>query len=139
MNYNEGTTEMAKWVCENNKTIIEQTKDTLIPPDNIHLISQNKPSIPHGGPSSYYDMPFKTWVTVNDMMEYLAEQKWGKYGIHLKDIFKGLCRWGEKSGTTVEYDTRKIIYYGCRILQMVSGKQSLRDYLKELLDDPQFK
>lgn len=162
MNYNEGTTEMAKWVCEDHyKKLNEYTTDEvvyhipqeqlvpldedvyystqLIPPDGNFFNSQNKPNIPHGGPSSYYDMPFKNWVTVNDMMEYLAEQKWGKYGIHLKDIFKGLCRWGEKSGTTVEYDTRKIIYYGCRILQMVSGKQSLRDYLKELLDDPQFK
>lgn len=139
MNYNEGTTEMDKLVCENTKTIIEQTKEPLVNPDGNFFSSQNKPNIPHGGPSSYYDMPFKNWVTVNDMMEYLAEQKWGKYGIHLKDIFKGLCRWGEKSGTTVEYDTRKIIYYGCRILQMASGKKSLRDYLKELLDDPQFK
>lgn len=150
MNYNEGTTEMAKWVCENTKynNIPEIEPDEirgrlpspgLVSQDGTLFISQNKPNIPHGGPSSYYDMPFKNWVTVNDMMEYLAEQKWGKYGIHLKDIFKGLCRWGEKSGTTVEYDTRKIIYYGCRILQMVSGKKSLRDYLKELLDDPQFK
>lgn len=92
-----------------------------------------------GGPSSYYDMPFSEWVTTNDMMEYLAEHKWGKYGIHLKDIFKGICRWGDKSGTTVLYDTKKIIYYGCRILRMLVGVEGVRGYLLELLDDKQFK
>jgi hypothetical protein len=91
-----------------------------------------------GGPSAYYDMPYSTWVTTNDQMEYLAEHKWGKYAIHLKDIFKGLCRWGDKSGTTVEYDSRKIIYYGCRVLMMVVGTAELRVYLNELLDDKQF-
>ena len=91
-----------------------------------------------GGPSAYYDMPYSTWVTTNDQMEYLAEHKWGKYAIHLKDIFKGLCRWGDKSGTTVEYDSRKIIYYGCRVLMMVVGAAELRVYLNELLDDKQF-
>lgn len=91
-----------------------------------------------GGPSSYYDMPFAAWVTTNDQMEYLAENKWGKYAIHLKDIFKGLCRWGDKDGTTVEYDSRKIIYYGCRVLRMVVGDAKLRVYLNELLDDKQF-
>ena len=92
-----------------------------------------------GGPSAYYDMPFKDWVTTNDMMEYLAEHKWGKYGIHLKDIFKGLCRWGDKDGTSVEYDTRKIIYYGVRVLRLVIGIKATRQYLQDLLDDPQFK
>ena len=93
---------------------------------------------PHGGPQSYYDMPFGSWVTTNDMMEYLAEHKWGKYGIHLKDIFKGLCRWGDKEGTTTVYDTRKVIYYGCRVLMMQVGAKVLREYLVELLDDKQF-
>jgi hypothetical protein len=93
----------------------------------------------HGGPSSYYDMPFKEWETTNDMMEYLAEHKWGKYSIHLKDIFKGLCRWGDKEGTTVEYDTRKTIYYGLRVLRMLKGKKAVQDYLTELANDKQFK
>jgi hypothetical protein len=100
------------------------------------LANLNKTS--SGGPSAYYDMPYSTWVTTNDQMEYLAEHKWGKYAIHLKDIFKGLCRWGDKSGTTVEYDSRKIIYYGCRVLMMVVGATELRVYLNELLDDKQF-
>jgi hypothetical protein len=102
----------------------------------VSVETPNKTS--SGGPSSYYDMPYELWVTTNDQMEYLAEHKWGKYAIHLKDIFKGLCRWGDKSGTTVEYDSRKIIYYGCRVLKMVVGTNELRAYLNELLNDKQF-
>ena len=94
---------------------------------------------PHGGPQSYYDMPYGDWITTNDQMEYLAEHKWGRFSIHLKDIFKGLCRWGDKEGTSVEYDTRKIIYYGCRVLRMLVGVEGLRMYLEELLQDEQFK
>lgn len=94
---------------------------------------------PTGGPSSYYDMPFSEWVTTNDMMEYLAEHKWGRYGIHLKDIFKGICRWGDKEGTTLVYDAKKIIYYGVRILQLAVGRTEMRAYLREILHDPQFK
>ena len=93
---------------------------------------------PSGGPSSYYDMPFKDWVTTNDQMEYLAENKWGKYAIHLKDIFKGLCRWGDKKGTDPLYDTKKIIYYGARVLRMMVGVTKTREYLQSLLDDKQF-
>lgn len=99
--------------------------------DNIQKTSD-------GGPSAYYDFPFTSWKTVNDQMEYLAENKWGKYGIHLKDIFKGLCRWNEKKGTTIEYDTKKIIYYGVRVLRMVVGVKETRKYLQKMLDDPQF-
>ena len=100
--------------------------------------TKQKPDVT-GGPSSYYDMPYGDWITTNDQMEYLAENKWGRYGIHLKDIFKGLCRWGDKNGTSLEYDSEKIIYYGCRVMRMISGNQKLRDYLQKLLDDPQFK
>ncbi len=92
-----------------------------------------------GGPSSYYDMPFQKWVTLNDQMEYLAQNKWGVYAIHLKDVFKGLGRWGDKSGTTPLYDTKKGIYYFCRVMKMMVGVEGLREYLQGLLDDPQFK
>lgn len=92
-----------------------------------------------GGPSSYYDMPFQEWKTLNDQMEYLAQNKWGVYSIHLKDIFKGLGRWGDKVGTTPLYDTRKGIYYFCRVMKMMVGAKGLREYLQSILDDPQFK
>ena len=92
-----------------------------------------------GGPSSYYDMPFQDWVTLNDQMEYLAQNKWGRYAIHLKEPFKGLGRWGDKSGTTPLYDTKKGIYYFCRVMKMMVGAEGLREYLQSILDDPQFK
>ena len=102
--------------------------------------SVNSPSTKSdGGPSSYYDMPFQDWVTLNDQMEYLAQNKWGVYAIHLKDVFKGLGRWGDKSGTTPLYDTKKGIYYFCRVMKMMVGTEGLQDYLQSLLDDPQFK
>jgi len=91
-----------------------------------------------GGPSGFYDFPFKEWETTNDMMEFLAANKWGPEAIHLKDIFKGLCRWGQKSGTDTLYDTRKIIYYGARVMRMLAGEEKTREYLQELLNDKQF-
>lgn len=103
-----------------------------------HKPSEKETTKSDGGATSYYDMPFNEWVTTNDMMEYLAEHKWGKYGIHLKDIFKGICRWGDKDGTDESYDTRKIIYYGVRVLRLLVGTDKTREYLQSLLDDPQF-
>lgn len=92
-----------------------------------------------GGPSSYYDLPFKDWVTTNDMVEYFSIHSWKEYSAHMKEILKAIVRWGNKDGTTKEYDSKKIIYYGARILRMVSGSKVLREYLQELLDNPQFK
>lgn len=120
------------WWIDPNKLFHAEVVSDTVADDFISSVK------PHGGPQSYYDMPFGSWVTTNDMMEYLAEHKWGKYGIHLKDIFKGLCRWGDKEGTTTVYDTRKVIYYGCRVLMMQVGAKVLREYLVELLDDKQF-
>lgn len=92
-----------------------------------------------GGPSKYYDFPFYKWNTVNDQLEYLADKVWGKYSVHFKDIFKAGFRWGGKDGTTEEYDAKKIVYSGLRLLIMIGGKKMATDYLKELLEDEQFK
>lgn len=102
-------------------------------------MTQSKNTKSKGGPSGYYDFPFSSWKTGNDMMEFLAEYRWGKYGIHLKDIFKAMLRWGAKDGTDVAYDARKIVYYGLRILRMALGVKATREFLEELLKDPQFK
>jgi hypothetical protein len=110
-------------------------RESLSTEDNVNNLSTKS----DGGPSSYYDMPFQEWMTLNDQMEYLAQNKWGIYAIHLKDVFKGLGRWGDKKGTTPLYDTKKGIYYFCRVMQMMVGPEGLRDYLQSLLDDPQFK
>lgn len=91
-----------------------------------------------GGPSDYFDFP-ASWTTFNDFIEYKSEAQWGKFSFHLGNIGKALCRWGDKDGTSIEYDAKKIIYSGVRILKMIVGVQKTRDYLQRLLDDPQFK
>lgn len=121
------------------QTLSKPTPMDIVEEFYKELNSSNKEVESRGGPSKYYDMPFRNWVTTNDMMEHLAEHKWGKYGIHLKDIFKGLCRWGDKKGTDTVYDARKIIYYGVRVLRMLVGVRETRAYLQSLLDDEQFK
>lgn len=93
---------------------------------------------PTGGSSTYYDFPFKEWTTLNDLIEYLAEHRWGKFSPNLKDIFKASARWGDKDGTTIEYDANKLLYYSCRVLQQAVGQTKLRDALQRLLEDPQF-
>ena len=95
--------------------------------------------ISDGGPQLYYDLPFRDWVTVNDMVEFLSEKQWGKYSWIFKDILKACTRFGKKSGTDEAYDAKKIIYYGCRLLMSVADKATTRKYLQQLLDDKQFK
>lgn len=91
-----------------------------------------------GGPTGYYDIPGGC-KTLNDVLEWLAVERWGKFSLHMKDIMKAAFRYGGKVGTEQEYDANKIIYFGCRLLVMVSGKAVVRKYLQKLLDDPQFK
>jgi hypothetical protein len=91
-----------------------------------------------GGPSNYFDFP-ASWTTFNDFIEYKSEAQWGKFSFHLGNIGKALCRWGDKDGTSIEYDAKKIIYSGVRVLRMIIGTEKTRDYLQRLLDDPQFK
>ena len=106
--------------------------------DSDLTLVEAAPSRPDGGPSAYYDFPFKEWVTLNDQIEHLAEHRWGKFSPALKDIFKALARWGSKEGTTINYDAKKIVYYGLRVLRQAAGTDAVRSYLKELLEDPQF-
>jgi hypothetical protein len=91
-----------------------------------------------GGPSDYYDFP-ASWTTFNDFIEYKSEAQWGKFSFHLGNIGKALCRWGDKDGTSIEYDAKKIIYSSVRTLKMIIGTTKTREYLQRLLDDPQFK
>jgi len=112
----------------------EDEESTQRASDNVKHPSQNT-----GGPATYYDLPFWEWQTLNDMLEHLAVKQWGAYSLHFKDMAKALVRFGVKTGTSKEYDIEKMIYSGCRAMVMLSGKDSLREYLKRLLDDPQFK
>lgn len=91
-----------------------------------------------GGPSGYYDFPTE-WNTWNDLMEHKAINQWGALSLHLKDIGKAFFRIGTKEGTPLQYDARKIIYSGLRLLGMIEGKEFVREELERLLADPQFK
>jgi hypothetical protein len=91
-----------------------------------------------GGPSNYYDFQ-PHWVTWNDLADDRSVSQWKEHSFHLGNIGKALMRWGNKGGTTKEYDARKIIYSALRVLQMLKGKDEVRRYLQSLLDDPQFK
>lgn len=88
--------------------------------------------VPTGGPAGYYDFPEGT-ITLNDLIEFK------EMGFHRGNIFKACWRWGTKSGTTKEYDARKIIYSGCRMLMKLVGVKDLRSTLEGILNDPQFK
>jgi len=92
----------------------------------------------NGGASSYYDVPVEV-VTLNDILEWKGESQWKGDSFHLSNIVKAAWRWGIKPGVTEVYDIRKIIYSGARLLMKYQGVHSLRVYLWELLNDPQFK
>lgn len=98
---------------------------------------ENTKRVTDGGPSSYYDFP-PSWTTLNDYIEYKSENQWGKHSFHLGNITKASCRWGDKEGTNLEYDSKKIIYSGLRILQQEVGQTVVREYLETLLNDNQF-
>jgi hypothetical protein len=84
-----------------------------------------------GGPAQYYDFPPNT-ITLNDLIEHK------EMDFHRGNIFKACWRYGTKSGTTKEYDARKIIYSGARILMQLVGVAELRNTLQKMLDDSQF-
>lgn len=116
--------------------ILEMLKDSE--PQERHYKTHQRASKSDGGPSDYYDLP-SGLKTLNDLLEWLAVDRWGAYALHMKDLMKGGFRFGVKDGTSVEYDCYKIIYSGCRLLVMAKGKASVSKYLQKLLDDPQFK
>lgn len=91
-----------------------------------------------GGPAGYYDFP-ESWKTFNDFIEGKSQTQWLGFSFHLGNIGKALCRWGDKDGTSIEYDAKKIIYSGVRVLKMIIGVEATRLYLFRLLDDPQFR
>lgn len=100
--------------------------------------NQGKGIASDGGPSAYYDF-HAGWRTWNDFADYKATQQWKEHSFHLGNVGKVLCRWGDKSGTSKSYDSRKIVYSGLRVLLMLEGKENVRTYLKDLLEDNQFK
>lgn len=96
-----------------------------------------KPIVSDGGPIDYYDFP-KDYNTLNDVIEWKGETSWLGDSFHLGNIVKAAWRWGIKSGTSKEYDARKFIYSGARLLMKYAGKDKLRETLQKMLDDKQF-
>ena len=106
---------------------------------DIELVSNQGSAIKsNGGPSKYYDFE-PDWATWNDFADYKSTHQWKEHSFHLGNVGKVLCRWGDKEGTTKDYDSRKIVYSGLRTLLMLEGKDSVREYLNSLLEDNQFK
>ena len=97
------------------------------------------PSKPDGGPAGYYDLPKdRPMNTLNDILEWKGEAQWLGDSFHLANVTKAGWRWGIKDGTTKEYDARKFIYSGARLLMKHAGVEELRKTLQKMLDDPQF-
>lgn len=128
---------MAKWEATK---MHEYDEDCGVPYSSVEEnVRQGRGAINlSGGPAKYYDLPYRDWDTTNDMGEYLAKNRWLEYSLHFKDLLKALVRFGSKNGTTKQYDIEKMIYSGCRAMVMLSGRGAVREYLQNLLDDPQF-
>lgn len=92
---------------------------------------------PDGGPASYYDLPVGA-ATLNDIIEAKGDAQWLGDTFHLANILKATWRWGDKEGTSKDYDARKFIYSGARLLMKLKGATELRRTLQQMLDDPQF-
>ncbi len=106
--------------------------------DKIKLqFAAPKEKLPDGGASSYYDLP-PNCLTLNDILEWKGKTSWLGDSFHLANVMKAAFRWGEKAGTSKDYDARKFIYSGARLLQQHGGQQALRDTLQAMLDDKQF-
>jgi hypothetical protein len=105
-------------------------------PHTIIPIDEKVSTKPDGGPQGYYDLP-DGCNTLNDLLEAKGEQ-WLADSFHLSNVVKAAWRWGIKDGTSKDYDARKLIYTGARLLMKYAGVQSLRETLQKMLDDPQF-
>jgi len=118
--YTSGTEK--EWVCKPEHW--DESFSTVINDITKEIVSD-------GGPAQYYDFP-EGAITLNDLIEYKD------MGFHLGNIFKACWRYGTKKGTSKEYDARKIIYSGARLLMGLVGVKELRITLQKMLDDPQF-
>ena len=69
-----------------------------------------------GGPSVYYDFP-EGCITLNDLIEHKG------MSFAQGNIFKAAYRLGNKEGTSLEYDLKKIKYYADRMLNQIQKGQ----------------
>jgi hypothetical protein len=128
--------DMAKW---NVLGVEEAQSDNVNHPKQIRRGEAIRAQMikSDGGPASYYDFP-PDWTTLNDYIEYKSGAQWGADSFHWGNITKAGCRWGDKEGTTKEYDAKKVVYSALRILRRLCGNKIVQDFLSELAKDPQF-
>ena len=127
------------WYCaEGDIELVSYSPSEYNPESKPSHYNQEGSIKSNGGPSKYYDFE-PDWATWNDFADYKSTHQWKEHSFHLGNVGKVLCRWGDKEGTTKDYDARKIVYSGLRTLLMLEGKDSVREYLNSLLEDNQFK
>lgn len=107
------------------------------PKDITEPDEPNKKGTSDGGPTGYYDFP-PEWKTTNDYIEYKSKHQWKEHSFHLGNITKALTRWGEKDGTTIEYDAKKILYSIVRVMCATMGKKEAKAYVLKMMEDKQF-
>lgn len=118
---------------------IEMEGSLLVDTPEQHYTPKDIQSIvSDGGPSEYYDFK-ESYKTLNDWMEDKAKSQWGAYSLHMKDLGKGMCRFGTKNGVTEGYDINKMLYSTIRMKVMEVGKEKAVEYIRSVLKDPQFK
>lgn len=91
-----------------------------------------------GASSKYYgEIPFNQFKEVGDQIYWLANNRWKRPDLCTvyKDIFKALCRWGSKPNTSVDYDSRKILYYATEACRIVLGREESIKELKKLVNN----
>ena len=84
--------------------------------NGVNLYARAKPT---GGSSDYYKLPDDA-TQLQDLIEVKNMNG------NIKDIFKACYRYGQKDGTTDEYDARKMVYYSLRELGRITGS---KDYI----------
>lgn len=134
-----GDSDFGSDLAQSLKEAVEMEESLLVDTPEQHYTPKDIQSIvSDGGPSEYYDFK-ESHKTLNDWMEDKAKSQWGAYSLHMKDLGKGMCRFGTKNGVTEGYDINKMLYSTIRMKVMEVGKEKAIEYIRSVLEDPQFK
>ena len=134
-----GFSDFGSDLTQSLKEAIGMEESLLVDTPEQHYTPKNiKAIVSDGGPSEYYDFK-ESHKTLNDWMEDKAKSQWGAYSLHMKDLGKGMCRFGNKNGVTEGYDINKMLYSTIRMKVMEVGKQKAVEYILSILEDKQFK
>ena len=135
-----GDSDFGTDLVQSLKEAIEMAEGSLLvdTPEQHYTPKDIQSIVSDGGPSEYYDFK-ESHKTLNDWMEDKAKSQWGAYSLHMKDLGKGMCRFGTKNGVTEGYDINKMLYSTIRMKVMEVGKEKAVEYIRSVLEDPQFK